>query len=248
MPDIQGYSYDRAVIGSFIEKADYTWEGHKKTVDKGKHGENLLVTAGAYPGSNVIEVSWLKAASPIYQVSPNIEDYVFAEVPGCQANLPNRNLDAFPLDELLKFRPILGMQAYKSFTAKMCSYNHDNKDPRKAKGVCFDSYMQKINGQWHVKVLAGFDRSKDPQLAKKILKNVATGYSMACLIESARCSLCKNLAQGKVTCKHVAGGAGKGKIIDGQLVYEDLININFWELANVDDRADIDAKQEWVRG
>lgn len=127
-----------------------------------------------------------------------------------------------------------------------CSQNHDNQEPKKAKGVIFDASLQNINGYWHVKVLTGWDRQKDPRLANRILKNQDEGYSMACLIEAARCSVCSYMAKGNITCRHVNGGTGKGSLWDGsQLVYEDMININFWEMSNVDDRADFDAVHDW---
>lgn len=246
MLSIQGYTYDRVVTGNFVHNADRTWTGHRLKTDRDRRGRQVMVTAGTIPGKDVLDTSWLKAASEVYDISPNIQDYVFAEVPGCQADLPNRNLDNFPYQELTKFRPILGQLTYKSFIGKLTSHNHCNQDPKQARGVIFDASMQKINGYWYVKTLTGWCLQKDPKLAKRILKNKDEGYSMACLIEAARCSVCGYLAKGNITCRHVNGGTGKGSLWNGdQLVYEDMININFWEMSHVDDRADFDAVHDW---
>jgi len=246
MLTVQGYTYDRVVQGNFVHNADRTWTGHRLKSDRTRKGNKVMVTAGTIPGKDILDTSWLQAASEAYDISPDIRDYVFAEIPGCQADLPNRNLDNFPYYELVKFRPILGQMTYRSFVGKLTSQNHDNQEPKKAKGVIFDASLQKINGYYFVKVITGWDKQKDPRLANRILKNLDEGYSMACLIEAARCSVCSYLAKGNITCRHVNGGTGKGSLWDGsQLVYEDMININFWEMSNVDDRADFDAVHDW---
>jgi intein/homing endonuclease len=101
-----------------------------------------------------------------------------------------------------------------------CSQNHDNKDPLKAKGICFDSQMVKTGKFWHTKVIAGFCRQKDSRLANRILANKDAGYSMACLIGGASCSICGFFSQGNVTCRHINGGLGKGNVQNGQLIYD----------------------------
>jgi hypothetical protein len=124
--------------------------------------------------------------------------------------------------------------------------NHESKEPKKAKGVIFDAYMAKDDhGYWHVYTVNGFCRQKDPRLAQRILEHKDAGYSMACLIEGARCSICGYLSQGNVTCKHINGGAGKGRIIEGKLCYEGLVGTNYVELSHVEDRADVDSLQRW---
>jgi len=194
-----------------------------------------------------LDISWLKAAAEVYDISPDPRDYVFTEVPANNADLPNRNMDAFEYSELVKFRPILGMIAYQSYKSKLCSYQHDNKDPKKAKGTNFDASMVKINGHWHTKVISGWSRSKDPKLANRILKNKDIGFSMACLIGGAACSICGYFSNGTVTCRHINGGVGKGTIIEGKLVYDLCRELSFWELSAVEDRADIDAIAEWTK-
>jgi hypothetical protein len=223
-----------------------TWEGFRMEVDRDRLGRQVLITAGTMP-QPTLDISWLKAAAEVYDLSPDPKDYVFTEVPANNADLPNRNMDAFPYDELVKYRPILGMMAYQSYRGKLCSANHDNKDPRKAKGLNFDASMVPIKGHWHTKVISGWCRQKDARLAKRILANKDAGYSMACLIGGAACSVCGYFSQGTVTCRHINGGVGKGTLIHGQLVYDLCRDLNFWELAHVEDRADIDAIKDWAR-
>jgi hypothetical protein len=247
MPEIRGYTFERIVMGSVVA-AQRTWEGRRLSSESDRKGNRRLVTAGVLENTPVIDISWLKAAAEVYDLSANPKDYVFVEVPANNADLPNRNMDAFPYDELVKYRPILGRLAYKSYRGKMCSQNHDNKDPAKAKGLCFDSQMTKDGNFWHTKVIAGFCRQKDAKLANRILANKDAGYSMACLIGGASCSVCGFFSQGNVTCRHINGGLGKGTVVSGKLVYDLCRDLNFWELAHVEDRADIDAVKDWVRG
>jgi hypothetical protein len=246
MPIVEGtYEFDRMVLGSVVTPIR-TWEGHRMSVDRTADGTNVLVTAGVLP-QPILDVDWLKAAAEAYDLSPNPKDYVFVELPANNADLPNRNMDAFPYEELVKYRPILGRLAYKSYKGKLCSQNHDNKEPKKAKGCCFDSSMSKIHGRWHTKVLTGWCREKDAKLANRILAGKGAGYSMACLIGGASCSVCGYFSQGNTTCDHIKGGVGKGSIIHGKLVYDLCRDLNFWEVAHVEDRADWDAVDDWVK-
>ena len=128
-----------------------------------------------------------------------------------------------------------------------CSLNHDNQVVERAKGVCFDSFMVKHKGKWHVHVITGWCRQKDPKVAEEVLANQGVGFSMACLIGGARCSWCGSLNKGRISCEHIRHGRGKGTILEGKLVYDKLTALNFWELAKVDDRADWDATATWSK-
>jgi hypothetical protein len=245
MLELGGYTYDREALGCVVA-SERAWEGYRLDVDHDRYGNQLLVTAGVMP-QPVLDIGWLKGAAEIYDISSDPKDFVFVEVPANNADLPNRNMDSFPYEELVKYRPILGRMAYKSYRGKLCSQNHDNKEPKKAKGCCFDAHMIKTGKFWHTKVIAGWCRQKDPKLAKRILERKDAGYSMACLIGGASCSVCGFFSQGNVTCRHINGGIGKGLVIGGRLVYDLCRDLNFWELAHVEDRADIDATAEWAK-
>lgn len=247
MPLISGYEYTRGVQGSVV-KGLRSWEGRKLGLDRDRQGKLVMVTAGVTP-SPVVDVSWLKAASEVYDISPDIRDYVINEVPANNADIPNRNLDAFPYSELVKFRPVLGRVAYMSYRGKATNADHNNRDPKVAKGVLFDAYMKRDEaGYYHVHVVAGWCRQKDAKLSQRILDKKDAGYSMACLIGGAKCSICGYFSQGNVTCKHINGGVGKGTLVNGKLAYELLCDLNFHELSHVEDRADIDCVAGWVNG
>lgn len=232
---------------SNIVPALRTWEGYRMQTDKDQLGRNVLVTAGTLP-QPTLDISWLKAAAEVYDISPDPKDYVFTEVPANNADLPNRNMDAFGYNDLMEYRPILGMMAYQSYKGKLCSSNHQNKDPKKAKGLNLDSSMVKIKGHYHTKVVSAWCRAKDSRLANRILNKKDAGYSMACLIGGASCSICGFFSQGTVTCRHINGGVGKGTIIGGKLVYDQCKSLNFWELSHVEDRADVDALADFRWG
>jgi hypothetical protein len=226
-----------------------TWEGRRLTQDHLRDGRRVVVAQSVMPASGpVIDTSWLKAAAECFDISPDISDYVINEVPACTADIPNRNYDAHPYSEWLTFRPYIGRIAYQTFIGSGTFVDHQSKEPKKAKGVILDSYIAKDDhGFWHCYTVNAWSRSKDPVLAKRILEGKDDGYSMACLIEGARCSWCGYLSQGNVTCKHINGGAGKGRIIEGKLVYENLAGLNYVELSHVGDRADVDSLQRWSR-
>lgn len=205
-----------------------------------------------------IPVNWLKAAAETYNISPDYRDYVVAEVPLVTVNVPNRNLDCFPSEEMARFDNILGCLVYKTFIGKACFQDHDNKDPLKAKGVNFDSVMVRQkdpNNQevWKVRVLSGFDRTKDPELAKSIEAGERRNYSMGALVGMSRCSICQGITRGRVASNNQrcsCTGAKKGSIISvegrSRLKYDLCYGVNFIENSSVGVPADHTAESdEW---
>lgn len=229
----------------------------------GKHKRPFAIFATKTPGGSVqrkpIDVSWLRGASETYQISADPKDFIFVGLPIVTADIPNRNMDCFSTQELTNFSPIHGRFTYSTFIAKACHQNHKNQDPTKAKGVHFDATFRKYDVRpghlgydsgaesiplWKVRVLTGWDRSKDPNLVRSILRRERCAYSMGALVDYATCSLpwC-----GRVTtprpCEHVA--LGKGKVIRGQVVFDIVRGVNFLETSVLDEEpADPDA---WER-
>jgi intein/homing endonuclease len=78
------------------------------------------------------------------------------------------------------------MFVYKTFIGKPTYINHDNKVPQKARGIHFDSSLQYIPewDVWKVRVLTGWDRTKDPATANAILNNKKSGFSMGAYTDS----------------------------------------------------------------
>lgn len=238
--------------GLFHSAEAFSIEGYR--LEKFKDEQGRLRVAGTELNScgcsNTLDISWLKSASAAYDVSPDINDYVLVEVPCVAVNYPNRNLDGFPKSELLKWRIPMSAMAYQTFRGKPTHQDHDNRDPKKAKGVIFDAVMLPVMGKPHVVLLKGFDRSKDSKLAELVQKRNRIGHSMGALVEKTRCSLpwCKFISDGHKTCEHIANGQGKGRIVKGHLVYEEMLDFYFIESSSVSDPAYIVALSGQVYG
>jgi hypothetical protein len=95
---------------------------------------------------------------------------------------------------------------------------------------------------WKVRILTGWDRTKDESLVKAILKRERDAYSMGALIDYAVCSV---PSCGKVTtprpCEHIAGGKGRLSR-DGYVCYDYVCGVNFFETSSLSEEpADSDA-------
>jgi hypothetical protein len=135
-----------------------------------------------------IDYSWLPLCSDSYKISPKIEDYIFVSVPIITADVPNRNLQAFPFLEVSSWDINQGRPVYKTFVGKPTYTNHKNNTiPHLAKGVHFDSTLDYADkyGLYKINVLLGFDKTKDPGLTDAIQQNKGvTGYSMGAMVET----------------------------------------------------------------
>ena len=227
------------VLATQIDNKPLAIEGHKleKSTRNGKlvvAGEGLEACA-----CGSLAVDWLPFCSERYSCSPKIEDYVIVEVPIVVATYPNRNLDAFPYEELTAWSTHVGRPRFQTFVGKPVHQDHKNTDDSKAKGVIFDASLRQYQGKWHVVILKGFDRSKDPRLAELVQKKNRIGHSMGSLVERTECSLpwCRYVGDGVTSCEHIRRGSGKGDVVRGHLVYELLRDFNFIESSSVEDPA-----------
>jgi len=215
-----------------------TLESHKSRDGRIRvTGEALSKVAQCACG--YLDISWLPFASQAYHTSPNIADYVLVDVPIVVATYPNRNMDAFSYKQLTTYRPIIGRIAYQTFIGKPVHQDHDNQYPERAKGVILDATLVPFRGKWHVKILKGFDRSKDARLAGLVQKKNRIGHSMGSLVEQTECSLpwCRFHSDGRITCDDIKNGAGKGTIIRSHLVYENMMDFYYVESSSVEDPA-----------
>ncbi len=135
--------------------------------------------------------AWLPAASKEYDISPNLSDYVLVPIPAVITGIPNLNGDSSTTEEMIRFRPDHGMQAYKTFKGKPTHIEHQNDDIRAAKGVIFDSLLRPIQGYpvnfARLILLLGFDRTKDPETAARALQDGAT-FSIGKWYDSFACT------------------------------------------------------------
>lgn len=205
-----------------------------------------LALAGESLLRSDIDVAWLPAAAETYAISSDPRDYVLVDIPIVTVDVPNRNLQAFPYEEVSYFDPLYGRMVYQSFDRKPTHQDHDNKDPLKAKGVMFDSSLKYVPAYniWKISILAGWDRTKDPWLVRQILTKKRTGYSMGALVEAFVCSVCGAIDTNVRKCPCMK--KGKGQVMGNKLVYQQCCGVNFIETSSVDDPADITADTDYI--
>lgn len=178
-----------------------------------------------------VDISWLEGAAAEYKISPNPHDYVYSINRIVVADLPNRNMDAFPKSEIHRFNLTVGKPVWQTFIGKPLYFEH-NQVPTDARGVIFKSYIQP-EGPYHMIVnLSGADKRKDPDLANAIASNKRPYFSMGCTADRVRCSFCKKtFSETREFCHHLTGQLGQ--TINNILVYEDLLDITFIEQSSV---------------
>ena len=206
--------------------------------------KDQIVIASATGVSDVVNVAWLNAASETYQISPDPRDYVIAEIPIVTVDFPNRNMQAFPYEEVTYFDPTYGKLIYQTFVGKPTHQDHDNQDPLKAKGIIFDAALKYVKAYnvWKICALAGFCRQKDPALANGVLDGSHNKFSMGALVQDFICTLCGNLTTNSKLCRCDKAGIAKGqRDSSGFLRYLLCIGANYVELSDVGDPADVTA-------
>lgn len=216
----------------------------RKNIRLEKQGNTRVVSnlsEGLESGTRLDVGNWLKSASSVYDISPNLKDYVMKPVIILPSELPNRNGVGFPIQELIRFNPEAGMCAYKTFKGKPLHYEHANTNIRKAKGVIFDTFIRKLDGfgngrLWKVVSLLAWDRQKDKELAERVLSNDMNTFSMGAWIDKYTCSVCgKDIGQ----CSHLdARSPVNFKLtFDGQLAFCEVFNPVGFETSAVESPA-----------
>lgn len=188
--------------------------------------------------------TWLPFAAKIYNISPDPKDYILQPYITIPADIPNRNGVAFPLKELLKFSPELGMQAYKSFKGMPVHYEHKNDVPTEAYGVIVDAHLKPMagfgNGRvWKLIELLAIDRTKHPDIAARVLSGDLNSSSMGAWVDNYSCSYCKK-PMGQ--CNHI----NKNQPLDfyelnGKLVFRNVHGVKGFETSLVETPAYVSA-------
>ena len=155
----------------------------------------------------------------------------------------NGNGDFFPWKELLA--------SYKTLIGKPLDRNHKMVSPLDVKGHVFLVEPIEANGDRYLEGYAGCDRELDAGMADDIAKGVLKSVSMSCLVNSAECGICHNVAtKPSNICKHMRpikeGGLKGSKTAISSLnpygiIYETQRGITFTGLAVVDLPADASA-------
>lgn len=191
-------------------------------------------------GQGLDFTQWLPHAAPEYVISPRVEDYLLTPVLTIPTNLPNRNCVGFPTRELMKFNVEAGRLSYKTFIGKPVHIEHDNEDPTKAIGVLVDAILKPTAGygngkMWRLFKLLAIDRTKNPDIARKILTRELNTYSMGAWVKSFACSYCE-APMGK--CGHLHPNQPRDfYMLNGALVYRFAIGVTGFETSVVFDPA-----------
>lgn len=159
---------------------------------------NLPTEASEQLYSTIVNApKWIPAASEVYKTSSDVRDYFTVPTIIMPTDLPNRNLSAFPREELIKFDPEIGDHAYRGWIGKPVYTEHDNMDYTKSLGAVVDVAMRPINGVagdiWKVIALMAVDRTKNPKISNDILTGRRKNYSMGAMVKGYRCSVCSSV-------------------------------------------------------
>lgn len=253
-PNGFGVANDTHIVRSYAEQWN-TEESFKLRYEQdGATGNLLMANASVVDRGSVVDVSWLPAAAEVYCLSADIRDYVIAEVPIVEGDVPNRNMHSFLTSRLVEYMPKFGCQAYKTFTGKPVFYEHQHDDNTRAKGVILDSSMRCVNGRWFTMILKAFDRTKDRQLAEAVLSGKRRGHSMSAWTANFDCGYCAHRWDTSYinACEHAKGPmqrrvqdryVGLGDLVNGSLVYAVTHDFSFFESSSVGDPANYGAMQ-----
>ena len=212
-----------------------------------KIGNNKVSISSSVSGrpEMAVDTSYLLQASQYYDISPNINDYVLARVPALTSEIPNRNMQAFFAKNLLEFDPEMSRLRYKTFVARPCCAEHDNKVLNRSKGIILDASIVSVPKYRVSKVmlLMAFCRQKDPALCNNILAGNGT-YSIGALAGTFQCSICGGVlgpgCNRTCTCYHsnYTDLSSLGGVYGGKLHYHIALDPVFIECSWVSDPAD----------
>jgi len=187
-------------------------------------GIKQLVLAYKAKGANgVVEEAW----------SPK-PGFIYASVRAISARV-NQNFDAWPSHELKK--------AYRSFLGKPNFVNHQNFDPKKARGKVVAARYVEAGDDRYVETILEVDAQRFPKLAKEIREGGIDSVSMGVEAGLTKCSVCGNEATDEPEfCDHVRHHKGEylkdTRTGERKLCYEDCFKLGFFELSWVFDPAD----------
>jgi hypothetical protein len=192
--------------------------------------DKTKVVASVSGEDRPIDILWLKAASETYKISDDISDYIIVPVPIITVDIPNRNLQAFPNEEVTSWNTDAGRIVYQTFIGKPLFLNHDNEDEKKSKGIILDSIMKYIPKYdvWKIIELTAWDRTKDKDVANHILKDSKSEYSMGSMVRT----FIEYPTGKKVKPKDSRGYINK----EGKLVYHICLNSCFFETSLITEK------------
>ena len=189
---------------------------------------------------NILSKDVLKAVARVYDLSDNINDYIFPVPRAVTADIPNNNGDNFRHDELTRFSPAHRCLVYQTFRNDPLHIEHAADDPKTARGYIADAHYVTGNREdKHVLTVVAMDTPKDPHLAAGLLNGDVSSFSMGCICEAVTCSYSacrKRATSDKDLCEHLMWH--KMSRINGELIYEDCEGVEYQELSAVGNPAD----------
>lgn len=124
-----------------------------------------------------------------------------------------------------------------TYIANTVAVHNCNQDNTKASGVVFDVRLRPIIGYNNNKLykvigVVGIDKTKNPELARRVASGEVNTYSMGALADYFTCSYCGTVIDDKHTCKHIHGSADNvnfNRIVD----YEGKVHVAFLNAHNL---------------
>jgi hypothetical protein len=198
---------------------------------------------------NLISKDVLKSIAKVYNLSDNVNNYIFPITRTVTANVPNGNGDRFTSDELTRFSSQHRCRVFETFRNDPLHVEHAADDPKTARGFLPDVYyMNKDAKDMHVLAVAAVDVTKDSPLAEGILSGDINSFSMGCICEAVKCSYSKckkpTAYSDAELCDHLK--FSKMASIEGELIYEDCMGVEFQELSVVGTPADPTARTQAI--
>ena len=191
--------------------------------------------------------SLVRQPIPLHEVG--FKDFNFKEASGyvytvvrAISSRVNANYDGWPADEI--------KTSYKSFVGRPVYVEHNNSDPKRARGVILDAIYKesKLDSglvDASVYCLMEVDANSFPKLANAIMDRKINGVSMGADVEGTTCSAChKYASKPSEYCMHIPALKGRKVVVYKNskrvesTVWENCHKPNFFELSYVFDPAD----------
>jgi hypothetical protein len=197
---------------------------------------------------NLISKEVIKSLAKVYNISDNINDYIFPVPRAVGADIPNSNGDRFAHEELLRYSSNHRCLVYQTFRNDPLHVEHAADNPKTARGFIPDAYyMQDDPKDRYVLTVVAMDTTKDPALADGLLSGEIDSFSMGCVCDAVQCSYskCRKIAKtDRELCEHLR--RYKMARINGELVYEDCLGVEYQELSVVGDPAYEKARTQYM--
>lgn len=175
-----------------------------------------------------------------YIVEQKDPRFVYAIARAVTADVPNKNWDFFPLEEI--------QRAYPSFIGRNIFLDHNTTSVRNAVGKIIAAELREDEeGHTYVACLFKVDRQIHPDIAMKIENGIIDSVSMGANVMQAECSICHHRATREAEfCEHLHNLGRYQDFEHGTQNYSINHGVEFTELSLVSVPADPTAKMHKV--